>query len=267
MSRGRNRSRLNQTFTPQYSYTGVGRNRRAVPMNAAAISQIVANNPDANPGLLNTNTNTSTTDTNGINNGEGTDNKNEPPENIFGERLAQALFPGINQNNKQLINAAILRGSLELLKPRQAGENLASQLGRGLEAGVAVGENIQKRRLEALATEAALLKAQQGKKTQTTVTKAKSDAFKNIIDPLYDSDISFRNDIEALKKQSGDSFGLNDDTRALLELEAMTIEANSNLSSAQSMRQAVKNLLTGNLSSNQTETGSTADADADITEG
>jgi len=122
-----------------------------------------------------------------------------------------------------------------------------------------LGENIQKRRLEALTTQAALLKAQQGKKTQTTVTKEKRDAFKNIIDPLYDSDISFRNDIEALKKQSGDSFGLNDDTRALLELEAMTIEANSDLSSAQSMRQAVKNLLTGNLSSSQTEAGSTED--------
>lgn len=56
MANGRNRSRLNQTFIPQFSYTGIGRNRRAVPMNAAAISQIVANNPDANPGLLNTNT-------------------------------------------------------------------------------------------------------------------------------------------------------------------------------------------------------------------
>ena len=39
----------------------------------------------------------------------------------------------------------------------------------------------------------------------------------------------------------------------------MTIEANSNLSSAQSMKQAVKNLLTGNLSSNQREAGSTED--------
>jgi len=266
MANGRNRSRLNQTFIPQFSYTGIGRNRRAVPMNAAAISQIVANNPDANPGLLNTNT------SGGIiqNANAGASNPNNPmvveedddnkePQNIFGERLAQALFPGINQDNKQLINAAILRGSLELLKPRQAGENLASQLGRGLEAGVAVGENIQKRRLEALTTQAALLKAQQGKKTQTTVTKEKRDAFKNIIDPLYDSDISFRNDIELLKKQSGDSFGLNDDTRALLELEAMTIEANSDLSSSESMKQAVKNILTGNLSSSQTEAGSTED--------
>ena len=103
------------------------------------------------------------------------------------------------------------------------------------------------------------MKAQQGKKTQTTVTKEKRDAFKNIIDPLYDSDISFRNDIEAMKKQSGDRFGLNDDTRALLELEAMTIEANSDFSSAQSMKQAVKNLLTGNLSSSKTEAGSTED--------
>ncbi len=46
------------------------------------------------------------------------------------------MFPGIDQSNKQLINAAILRGSLELLKPRQPGENFASQAARALEAGI-----------------------------------------------------------------------------------------------------------------------------------
>tara|TARA_R110002012_G_C11593604_1_gene606510 strand:- start:376 stop:1203 length:828 start_codon:yes stop_codon:yes gene_type:complete len=268
MANGRNRSRVNQTFIPQYTYTGVGRNRRAVPMNAAAISEIVANNPETNPGLLETNKTNSGGGIIGnanansnipiVNNLETNNNQNAQ-ENIFGERLAQALFPGIGQNNKGLIDAAILRGSLELLKPRQAGENLASQLGRGLEAGVKVGEDVQKRRLEALTTQAALLKAQQGGKTQTTITKEKRDAFKNIIDPLYKSDISFRNDLELLKTQSGDIMGLNNDTRSLLELEAMTIEANSTLSSSDSMKQAVKNLLSGNLSSSQTETGTTGD--------
>jgi hypothetical protein len=59
--------------------------------------------------------------------------------NIFGDVLG-TVFPGIDQSNKQLINAAILRGSLELLKPRQAGENFASQAARALEAGLKTAE-------------------------------------------------------------------------------------------------------------------------------
>ena len=38
------------------------------------------------------------------------------------------------QTNKQMIDAAILRGSLELMKPRQPGENLASSLQRSIKA-------------------------------------------------------------------------------------------------------------------------------------
>ena len=45
--------------------------------------------------------------------------------------------------NKQLIDAAILRGSLELLKSRQAGENFASQFGRGLSAASQFGESMR----------------------------------------------------------------------------------------------------------------------------
>lgn len=44
--------------------------------------------------------------------------------------------------NKQLIDAAILRGSLELLKPRQAGENFASQLGRGITAATQFSQSL-----------------------------------------------------------------------------------------------------------------------------
>ena len=62
--------------------------------------------------------------------------------NIFGDTIANALFPygaiaqGKMPSSKDMINAAILRGSLELLKPRQPGENLASQASRALEAGI-----------------------------------------------------------------------------------------------------------------------------------
>jgi len=57
-------------------------------------------------------------------------------------RFEQVLFPGISgqATNKELINAAILRGSLELLKPKQPGENFASQAARALEAGTSVNE-------------------------------------------------------------------------------------------------------------------------------
>jgi len=47
--------------------------------------------------------------------------------------FGQIFFP--NASNKNLIDAAILRASLELLKPRQPGENFASQAARALEAG------------------------------------------------------------------------------------------------------------------------------------
>lgn len=60
---------------------------------------------------------------------------------LLSERVAGTLFPylgmagGKAPSNRDLINAAILRGSLELLKPRQPGENLASQASRALQAG------------------------------------------------------------------------------------------------------------------------------------
>jgi hypothetical protein len=64
----------------------------------------------------------------------------EPP--VTTPRFEQVLFPGISgqATNKELINAAILRGSLELLKPKQPGENFASQAARALEAGTSVNE-------------------------------------------------------------------------------------------------------------------------------
>jgi len=160
-----------------------------------------------NPGLIsqqNTNSTTQSTNTgtNQVDNQVQQTNDTNP-QNIFGERLAQAFFPGIPQSNKNLINAAILRGSLELLKPRQPGENLASQLGRGLEAGTKVGADVQKRQLEALTTQAALLKAQQTGK-QVSVTKEKRQLFEQVIDPLYNADPEFRDDLETLKRQTGD---------------------------------------------------------------
>ena len=59
--------------------------------------------------------------------------------------LGNLIIPGSagNLSNKDLINAAILRGSLELLKPKQPGENLASQFGRGLTAASETATSLQ----------------------------------------------------------------------------------------------------------------------------
>jgi len=71
------------------------------------------------------------------------DNKNvvlPDPEKDVDPRLLQVLFPNIGgkATNKELINAAILRASLEMLKPRATNENFASSAQRALEAGISV---------------------------------------------------------------------------------------------------------------------------------
>ena len=214
------------------------------------------NNPS---GGLMSSSNASTTNTNGSNNGEETDNKNKPPENIFGERLAQALFPGVSQNNKQLIDAAILRGSLELLKPRQAGENLASQLGRGLEAGVKVGQDVQKRNLERLATEATLAKAQQGR--QVTVSKEKRKSFEDAFESLLDTNPSFKDAVDRIGRSGMFSGYGDDELRDSVILDSMVYNANTGGSPTKAMI-AIVNQLSG-TSNAQTTTQRQTDKFAD----
>mgnify|MGYP003624816993 CR=1 FL=1 len=63
------------------------------------------------------------------------------PEKDIDPRLLQVLFPNIGgkATNKELINAAILRASLEMLKPRATNENFASSAQRAIKAGATVG--------------------------------------------------------------------------------------------------------------------------------
>ena len=74
-------------------------------------------------------------------------------KNIFGDFVTNLAFPyasigqGKMPTNKQLIDAAVLRGSLELLKPKQKGENFASQVGRALDAGIEPAKNLAEYRL------------------------------------------------------------------------------------------------------------------------
>ena len=62
------------------------------------------------------------------------------PEKDVDPRLLQVLFPNVGgkATNKELINAAILRASLEMLKPRATNENFASSAQRALEAGMSL---------------------------------------------------------------------------------------------------------------------------------
>ena len=75
------------------------------------------------------------------------DDMKKDNEEVGGVRglLGNLIIPGSagNLSNRDLINAAIFRSSLELLKPRQPGENIASQLGRGLQAGAETAKSLQ----------------------------------------------------------------------------------------------------------------------------
>ena len=111
------------------------------PQNTAAIIEILQNKPKLIPGGILNNTPVNQGGLISIANAESevpvvtpiqpTNTKLTGLETLLGN----VIMPQILQpSNKQLIDAAILRGSLELLKPRQQGENFASQASRALTA-------------------------------------------------------------------------------------------------------------------------------------
>ena len=198
--------------------------------------------------------------------------------NIFGDVLG-TVFPGIDQSNKQLINAAILQGSLELLKPRQAGENLASQFGRAITAGQKVGTDLEKQALEKLVTQFGLQKTaaqiqklqkdtKEGKPIQQS--KEQSRIYKSAIDSLIDIDKDFASDINTIQKKAGDYGGLEEETKDLLSLAAIDLVNRGEFKDpTAALREVAKRLATGQLSinnQNQESTHPGVDQDADITE-
>ena len=198
--------------------------------------------------------------------------------NIFGDVLG-TVFPGIDQSNKQLINAAILQGSLELLKPRQAGENLASQFGREITAGQKVGTDLEKQALEKLVTQFVLQKTaaqiqklqkdtKEGKPIQQS--KEQSRIYKSAIDSLIDIDKDFASDINTIQKKAGDYGGLEEETKDLLSLAAIDLVNRGEFKDpTAALREVAKRLATGQLSinnQNQESTQPGVDQDADITE-
>ena len=264
---------------PVFRNRGNARRIDMQPQNAAAVAQMIQNNHSLNPGgMLSTTTNNRLGLISDANAGSSMPvmqsdmqtNTQIPTQqttssNIFGDVLG-TVFPGIDQSNKQLINAAILQGSLELLKPRQAGENLASQFGRAITAGQKVGTDLQKQELENLVagvglqeTAAEINKLQrEAKETkQTKVTKTTAEAFGKIIDTLYKSNPSFAADIELLNQRTIDFGDLNSDTTSALELEAIAIGGDP----SEAIQKAVKNYLSGNLVSNQNQTSTQTGVD------
>ena len=264
---------------PVFRNRGNARRIDMQPQNAAAVAQMIQNNPSLNPGgMLSTTTNNRLGLISDANAGSSMPlmqsdmqtNTQIPTQqttssNIFGDVLG-TVFPGIDQSNKQLINAAILQGSLELLKPRQPGEGLAGQFGRAITAGQKVGTDLQKQELENLVAGVGLQKTaaeinklqREAKETkQTKVTKTTAEAFGKIIDPLYKSNPSFAADIELLKQRTNDIGDLNSDTRAALELEAIAIGGDP----SEAIQKAVKNYLSGNLVSNQNQTSTQTGVD------
>ena len=116
--------------------------------------------------------------------------------------LGNLVFPQlVNQNvtNKQLIDAAILRGSLELLKPRQPGENIASQAGRALQAGSQFGKDVFEQQQSALETLLKQQKLAQGSiRPQVTITAAKIMGFRDVGKALFENNEDFKNIVKNL---------------------------------------------------------------------
>lgn len=163
--------------------------------------------------------------------------------NGFRGLLGNMVFPQlVNQNvtNKQLIDAAILRGSLEFLKPRQAGENLASQASRALEAGSQFGKDVFEQQQSALET---LLKqqklAQEKTPSQVTITDSKQFAFEDAIIGLYDISPEVRAAVDIL----GGKGGFSSPGVVALSAEAISVQsANPKLSITEAAKEAAKNI-------------------------
>lgn len=258
---------------PVFRNRGTARNIDMQPQNAAAVAQMIQNNSSLNPGgMLSTTTDNTPGLISDANAGSSMPvmqpvmqtNTQIPTQqttnsNIFGDVLG-TVFPGIDQSNKQLINAAILQGSLELLKPRQAGENLASQFGRAITAGQKVGTDLEKQALEKLVTQFGLQKtAAEIQKVQKDTKKGKpieqskeqSRIYKSAIDSLIDIDKDFASDINTIQKIAGDYGGLEEETKDLLSLAAIDLVNRGEFKDpTAALREVAKRLATGKLSIN-----------------
>jgi hypothetical protein len=149
--------------------------------------------------------------------------------------------------NKQLIDAAILRGSLELLKPRQAGENFASQASRALKAGTDFGKDVfdqQQSALETLLKQQKLAQEQQklaqGKTpSQVSMTEEKALGFESAVKSLYDISPEVKGAVDLL----GGKGTFSDPGVDALAAEAMSIQsADPTLSANDAIKKAAEKI-------------------------
>lgn len=158
--------------------------------------------------------------------------------------------------NKQMIDAAILRGSLELLKPRQAGENFASQASRALKAGTDFGKDVFDQQQSALETLLKQQKLAQGSiRPQVTITAAKIMGFRDVGKALFENNQEFKDIVTNLT--GSDIFNANNPKIRSITTNAISYQSefggtidNAILESAKAFEKAQK---------------ASKDTDADIT--
>ena len=125
----------------------------------------------------------------------------------FKTLLGNVVMPSLvnpQVTNRQLIDAAILRGSLELLKPRQPGENFASQASRALKAGTDFGKDVFNQQQSALETLLKQQKLAQGNiRPQVTITNAKIMGFRDVGKALFENNQEFQ---DIIKNLTGNNF-------------------------------------------------------------
>lgn len=164
-------------------------------------------------------------------------------ETLLGSVTMPQLF---NPTNKQLIDAAILRGSLELLKPKRPGENLASQASRSLDAMSIPGKTLSDARLAQAKAQAALM----GDGTQLSLNKIEIATGKKLLQTLAKTNPDFGRRLKKLADESGmETYlglgGPNSDFYAALANELASLQnayKNQNLSNIQLAEQALINM-------------------------
>jgi len=142
--------------------------------------------------------------------------------------------------NKQMIDAAILRGSLELLKPRQPNENFASQASRALKAGTDFGKDVFDQQQSALETLLKQQKLLQGKDpSQVSMTEERALGFESAVKGLYDISPEVKTAVDLL----GGKGIFSAPGVASLAAEAMSIQsADPTLSATDAIKKAAEKI-------------------------
>ena len=156
--------------------------------------------------------------------------------------LGNVVMPqqmSVAPTNKQMIDAAILRGSLELLKPKQPNENFASQASRALEAAGQPAKTL---------AEAQLAQAKASAKKvqpQVTITPAKIYGFYKVGQTLMKTNKDFRDAVIALKGTG--LFATEAQALRAITNNAMGIESQTGGGISESIKESL-NILSKNVS-------------------